>query len=190
MDGEKQKLDSPETIFQLKVSLLEIHPLIWRRLAVPMSITFHKLHKILQVAMGWQGYHQYNFTVGNVYYGIPDLEFAPVIKDSRRVKLQKVISGKIVFTYVYDFGDTWEHKIQVEKISRLNDNKLYPVCMEGERACPPEGVGGTWGYRDLLKALSDPDHQEYEDLLTLAGGKFDPEHFDLQAVNEKLGKLR
>ena len=111
MDGKKQKIDPPKTIFQMKVTLQGIEPPIWRRFLVPGGITAHKFHKIIQVVMGWQDYHLYSFTVDDVSYGIPDPEFAPEFKDSRRVKLEKVISEKIVFTYVYDFGDNWEHEI-------------------------------------------------------------------------------
>ncbi len=190
MDGKKQKLDFPKSVFQLKVTLLGIDPIIWRRLAVPCSITFHKLHKILQVAMGWEDYHLYSFTVGGVHYGIPDPELEFDCKDSRRIKLEQVLKEKLKFIYVYDFGDNWEHQIQVEKILHAEQNKFYPVCLGGERACPPEDVGGTWGYSNFLEAISDPDHEEHENFLTWAGEDFNAEHFDLQAVNEKLGKLR
>jgi hypothetical protein len=190
MDGKKQKLNLPKTAFQLKVTLLEIDPPIWRRLAVPCSITFHKLHQIMQAAMGWQDYHLYNFTVGGVHYGIPDPEFEFDCKDSRRIKLERVLKEKLKFIYVYDFGDNREHRIQVEKILHAEHKEFYPVCLGGERACPPEDVGGTWGYIDFLEAISDSDHEENEDLLSWADEDFDAEHFDLQAVNEGLRKLR
>jgi len=190
MNGKKQKLNLPKTAFQLKVTLLEIDPPIWRRLAVPCSITFHKLHKILQAAMGWEDYHLYNFTAGHVDYGITDPEFEFDGKDSRRTKLDQVLEKKLKFIYIYDFGDNWEHEIRVEEILQAERDKFYPVCLGGERACPPEDVGGAWGYSEFLEAISDPDHEEHENLLTWAGEDFDAEHFDLQEVNERLRKLR
>ena len=164
-------------------------PPIWRRFLVSGDITLHKFHKILQVVMGWQNYHLYNFKIGEVYYGIPHLGIAREFKDSRRIKLQKAITEKMGFVYVYDFGDNWEHEIQVEAIL-LARNKFPPVCLGAERACPPEDVGSTWGYSDFLEAISDPDHEDHEDFLTWAGEDFNVEHFDLLAANEKLRKPR
>jgi len=189
MDGKKQKLNSPRTIFQMKVTLQGIEPPIWRRFLVPGGITLHKFHKILQLVMGWRDYHLYSFTVDDVYYGIPDLEFAPEFKDSRRIELQKAITEKIGFVYAYDFGDNWEPEIQVEAILSAR-SKFSPVCLGGERGCPPEDVGGTSGYSDFLEAISNPDHEEHENFQTWAGEDFGAEHFDLEAVNNKLEKLR
>jgi hypothetical protein len=174
----------------MKVTLKDIEPSIWRSVLVPGGITLHKFHKILQVVMGWQGYHLYSFTVGESLYGIPDPDYAPEFKDSLRVKLQKVISEKMKFVYVYDFGDNWEHEIQVEQILKANKGDFHPVCLGGKRACPPEDVGGACGYEDFLEAFSDPSHEEYEHMHAWAGDGFDPERFDLQTVNEKLRKLR
>jgi hypothetical protein len=189
MDGKKQKIDPPKSIFGMQVTLQGIEPPIWRRFFVPGGITLHKFHKILQAVMGWQNYHLYSFTVDDVFYGKPDPGFALKFKDSRRIKLEKAITEKTGFVYVYDFGDNWEHKIQVEAILPVR-NEFPPICLGGERACPPEDVGGTSGYSDSLEAISNPKHEEHENLLTWAGGKFDPDHFDIQAVNEKLRKLR
>ncbi len=190
MNPGTKKPDIAHTIFQMKVTLQGIEPPIWRRLLVPGGISLYKFHKIIQVVMGWQNYHLYNFTISDCSYGMPDPDYAPEFKDSRRVKLPKVITEKMEFVYVYDFGDNWEHEIQVEEFLPAEENRFYPVCLGGERACPPEDVGGTWGYGDFLEAISDPGHEEHENYLTWAGQDFNAEHFDLQAVNEKLRKLR
>ncbi len=190
MNPRTKKLEIAQTIFQMKVTLQGIEPPIWRRLLAPGGITLHKFHKIVQMAMGWEDYHLYSFIINDSIYGIPDFEAAPEFGDSRRIKLQKVMTGKMGFVYVYDFGDNWEHAIQVEEILQAEQNTFYPVCLGGERACPPEDVGGTWGYCDFLEAISDPGHKEHETLLKWAGEDFNAEHFDVQAVNEKLTKLR
>jgi hypothetical protein len=190
MDGKKQKLDPPKTIFQLKVTLLGIEPLIWRRFLVPGGIMLHKFHKILQIVMGWEDYHLYGFTIGDFEYGIPDPESPYDFKDSRKTKLQKAVSEKMKFAYVYDFGDNWQHEIQVEQILKADKGLFHPVCLGGKRACPPEDVGSTDGYEDFLEAYFDPTHEEHGQMHAWAGDDFDPERFDLQTVNEKLGKFR
>ena len=94
------------------------------------------------------------------------------------------------FLYEYDFGDSWIHEILVEKILPPEPKKRYPVCLKGKRACPPEDVGGPWGYADFLEAIRDPDHPEHEEYLEWAGEDFDPEAFDLDEVNRALRKMR
>lgn len=83
--------------------------------------------------------------------------------------------------YVYDFGDSWEHEIRLEKILPREKRK-YPACIAGKRACPPEDCGGIWGYEEFLEIIKDPEHEEYEDMLDWVGGEFDPEHFDIEDV--------
>jgi hypothetical protein len=94
------------------------------------------------------------------------------------------------FDYEYDFGDGWEHRILVEKILPLEPGRAYPVCIKGRRACPPEDVGGTWGYAAFLDAIGDPEHPEHDSYLEWIGGEFDPEAFDLDEVNDALSELR
>ena len=84
--------------------------------------------------------------------------------------------------YTYDFGDNWEHTVELEEILPRDKDVEYPRCIAGERACPPEDCGGIWGYEDLLQIISDPEHEEYEAMLEWIGGEFDPEHFDAKEV--------
>ena len=90
------------------------------------------------------------------------------------------------FVYEYDFGDSWEHVILVEKILQLETGVNYPICLGGKRACPPEDCGGIWGYGDLLEAIQDPTHPEHKDMLEWLGGSFNPEGFDVDIVNQRL----
>ncbi|MEA3487630.1 MAG: plasmid pRiA4b ORF-3 family protein, partial [Euryarchaeota archaeon] len=85
--------------------------------------------------------------------------------------------------YTYDFGDSWEHKIQLEKIPPREKGIKYPICIKGKRACPPEDCGGTWGYEELLAILKDPKHEQYEEMLDWVGGEFDSEHFDVEEIS-------
>ena len=97
---------------------------------------------------------------------------------------------KSKLTYEYDFGDGWEHVMEVQKIVEAEGSVEYPVCLAGKGACPPEDCGGVWGYYDLLDALADPKHERHDELLEWLGGPFDPKLFDLDEVNQVLAQLR
>jgi tetratricopeptide (TPR) repeat protein len=178
-------------VYQLKVTLKWTSPPIWRRLVVRADTRLSKLHDILQVAMGWHYCHLHQFTVGRREIGVPDLDDWADVEDERRVRLADVASReKARFRYQYDFGDDWEHDIVVEKILPADPRGHYPVCVAGRRACPPEDVGGAWGYADFLEALQDPKHREHKERLEWVGGTFDPESFNLDSVNAALRGLR
>ena len=125
-------------VFQLKITLQESKPPIWRRIQVRGSTTLSKLHQILQTVMGWTDSHLHQFIVDGVYYGIPDPDWSDLeIKSERRVKLGQIVTaGKDRFVYEYDFGDSWEHVIVVEKVLPAEPGVRYPTCLAGKRACP------------------------------------------------------
>ena len=175
---------------QLKVTLLGVHPPIWRRLLVPGDTTLAKLHLILGVAMGWEDYHLHGFRIGEQRYGPADYEDAIGDEiDESTVTVAEAFGQRRKGTYTYDFGDSWEHEIVLEKTTSTEPQQIA-LCLAGKRACPPEDSGGTWGYANLLEALGDPEHEEHEEYLEWAGEEFDPEAFDLAAVNAKLQQLR
>ncbi|MCL6478954.1 MAG: plasmid pRiA4b ORF-3 family protein [Peptococcaceae bacterium] len=179
-----------ETIYIMKVTLRDCTPPIWRRFQVPGSINLYKLHRVLQVVMGWENYHLYQFIIKNTYYGDPDPDPEHGLKNARKTRLDQVVTrAKTSFTYEYDFGDGWNHSIQVEKILPAKE-KIKPLCLAGERACPPEDCGGPWGYENLLEILSNPEHDEYDETLAWVREDFDPEFFDLDELNKELKKLR
>ncbi len=182
-----------EMVYQLKVTLRESKPPIWRRIQVPDNITLDRLHMILQHVMGWINSHLYKFEIAGKEYSIPDPDddfYELHFIDSRRTRLNKVISReKARFRYEYDFGDSWEHDILVEKILPAESSTLYPVCLAGKRACPPEDCGGIWGYAELLKVIRDPSHEEYESMMEWLGGSFDPEEFNIGEINRSLARF-
>jgi hypothetical protein len=181
----RQLDESP--VFQLKVTLKASKPPIWRRIQVRGSTTLPKLHTILQAVMGWYDYHLHEFRVGDTHYGVPDPEWGLDIKNERRVKLSDIVADvKDRFVYEYDFGDGWEHQIVVEKVLTPEPDVRYPLCLTGKRACPPEDVGGIWGYGDFLEAMRAPEHPEHETMLEWIGSAFDPLAFDVEAVNQRL----
>jgi hypothetical protein len=183
-DREVENMD----IYQLKITLKRIKPPIWRRIEVPASIKLGELHDVLQDVMGWEDAHMHQFMIGNTTYGVPDREFD--VRNENATQLSQVASEGGTLVYEYDFGDSWEHLIEVEKVSPAESGKHYPVCIAGKRACPPEDCGGAWGYENLLATLSNPDDEEYEEMREWAGEDFDPEALDLDEVNAMLARLR
>ncbi len=183
----------PEIVYQLKVTLDGIKPSIWRRIQVRGDITLFKLHKILQVVMGWQNYHLHQFLINGESYSVISIEadmLGDDFKDEKRFRLSRIIPGeKFKFTYEYDFGDGWDHTILVEKILQTAEELKAPVCLDGKRSAPPEDCGGEGGYHDVLKALRNPSHPDNAELLEWLDG-YDPEYFDANVVNEKLAKIR
>lgn len=178
-------------IYQLKVTLKNTKPPIWRRIQVPGGITLYKLHRIIQVAMGWEDYHLHVFEIGGTSFGELDPDFDSIDKSERSAKLNRVVTGAgAKFIYEYDFGDSWRHEILVEKVLLPEAGVRYPVCVGGKRACPPEDCGGPWGYENLLEIIKDPEHEQHEEMMTWLGGEFDPEALDLDAVNRELRRIR
>jgi len=146
---------APTSIFQLKVTLEEISPPIWRRILVPSNLTLDKLHAVLQKAIGWTNSHLHQFTMHERRIGDPrvDEEAGPQLEDERKVRLGHLLDEGKRCIYEYDFGDGWTHELLVEKVLVPDERIQYPSCIAGARACPPEDVGGVGGYEDFLEAL-------------------------------------
>jgi hypothetical protein len=174
----------------MKIVLDGINPPIWRRFLVAGDVKLGKLHRVLQVVMGWENAHLYEFRAGRVSYGEPSPDFPGRTLDAKKSELRAVAQNeKDRLRYIYDFGDGWEHDLVIEKIVEPETGKHYPVCLAGERACPPEDCGGIPGYEMLLAALSGPKTADDRDLVEWAGD-FDPNRFDLDAVNARLKRMR
>jgi hypothetical protein len=182
---------STHFVYQLKITLRGIRPPIWRRVLVPGKFNLNKLHDVIQIAMGWTDSHLHQFIINGEPYGVPDADDWEPVRDERRYSLIKIApQEKSKFSYEYDFGDSWQHIILVEKILAPEAGVKYPVCIKGKRACPPEDVGGIWGYEEFLEAIRDPKHEEYDSYLEWLGEEFDPERCDLEEINEELGTVR
>lgn len=177
-------------VFQLKVTLRGSKPPIWRRIQVIDGTTLGELHDILQVAMGWEDCHLHQFTIDRVNYGEPSPEDFEEVIDEARTPLNHVIRGaRKKFLYEYDFGDSWHHDIVVEKILPVADDGRYPVCLAGACACPPEDCGGIWGFYEKLEVIKDPTDPDHEEMVSWMGDSFDPDLFDLDAVNKRLARM-
>jgi hypothetical protein len=187
----EKSVRSIKNVYQIKIALRDSKPPIWRRLLVSGAISLYKLHQIIQIAMGWTDSHLHQFIIDGKYYSIPSPEdWGPVI-DERRSHLSTIAPSEgDKFIYEYDFGDSWEHVILVEKILPPEPGVKFPVCIKGKRACPPEDVGGIWGYEEFLEAISDPSHEEHYSYLEWWGTEFDPEEFNIEEVNTSLGQMK
>jgi len=176
--------------YQLKITLRGSRPPIWRRFVVPDTITLPELHEVIQIVMGWTDSHLHEFVVGRVSYGVPDPEFPSGPRNEARVRINRLLDKeKQKLMYLYDFGDGWEHVVELEKIIIGDKASSKPRCITGKRACPPEDCGGIYGYYDFLEAIKDSDHPEHDNMIEWWGGDFDPEFFDMEEVNEILSSL-
>ena len=176
-----------DTIYQIKISLIGAKPPIWRTILVPGNIGLAAFHDVIQLTMGWTDSHLHQFIANQVFYGTPDDDFELEMEDETQYKLSQLLTKeKESLVYEYDFGDSWEHKILLEKILSYDPKIALPVCLKGKRACPPEDCGGIWGYEELLQTISNPKHPDHDEMLEWLGGEFDPEEFDLEEINEDL----
>jgi len=187
-------IPASERLYQFKITLLDTRPPIWRRIQVK-DCTLDKLHEHIQTAMGWTNSHLHHFRLGDQLYGDPllmqenfeDMDY----KDSTTTKISAILpkdGRRVRFRYDYDFGDNWQHEVLFEGIVRAEPRRKYPVCLEGARACPPEDVGGVWGYAVFVEAIQNPEHEDHDGLLEWAGGSFDPEAFDPAAATKAMKK--
>lgn len=185
-------VNSVVPVYQLHIELQYLKPSVWRRVLVPASIKLPKLHVTLLWAMGWEGGHLHEFIFGDTNYGVPDPDFPsdPPMRDQARVTLSKALGALKSFTYVYDYGDNWQHRVKVEKVLPPDPELISPVCVDGRNACPPEDVGGPPGYLEFLEVIRNPAHEDYRHLLDWCGGSFEPNAFDLDAVNERLLEIK
>lgn len=179
------------TIYQIKVTLNETKPPVWRRILVPSTINLGQFHTVLQIVMGWTDSHLHQFISGRTMYGMADDEvgadFGLDMEDETQYKLSDLlVEEKASLIYEYDFGDGWRHKIQLEKKLPYDKAIKLPSCVKGKRACPPDDCGGVWGYQELLEVIEDPSHPEYDEMIEWLGGEFDPEEFDVEETNKLL----
>ena len=190
----KRRPTKPDLLFQFKITLLDIKPAIWRRIQVP-DCTLVDLHEYIQATFGWENYHLHQFDIDGVQYSQPapdSDDFGMGFEDETDVLLSKLLpksSQKVKWIYEYDFGDGWRHEILFEGFPPADPKAKTPICLEGERACPPEDCGGPPGYCDYLDAIADRRHERHQELLGWRG-QFDSEAFDAKNTTKDMRKLK
>jgi hypothetical protein len=180
-----------DKIIQIKITLRYTQPVIWRRVLVGKAIIFDAFHHVIQVAMGWTNAHLHEFNVNGVRIGMPlddfDADFSEGLIDDTTVTLEAMLDRvKQTFNYTYDFGDSWEHAITVEKWLPTDAAITYPLCTGGKLNCPPEDCGSIPGFYNMIHILNDIRHPERPHMLEWLGGAYDATAFDQQHVNRQL----
>jgi hypothetical protein len=174
--------------YQLKITLRDTKPPIWRRVLVPGNLNLERLHRVIQDAMGWYDSHLHSFEVGGLEFGPPDTNgWGREIKSERQHPLERLVGEGGKFDYVYDFGDDWRHQILVEKVTT---EATAPRCLGGARACPPEDCGGVWGYSDVVAAFLDEKHPRHAEIAEWVPVDWSPERFDLELADKLVEKHR
>jgi hypothetical protein len=189
--------------YQLKIFILDIRPMIWRRVRVSSDSTIADLHYIVQIAMGWTDSHLHRFVIHGEEYGIPQIGGISFTDDPQKVQLADFgWREKERFLYEYDFGDYWQHEILVEKILSSKSSSLDPKCMSGKRACPPEDCGGAERFMAMaqkqkhrishikkrFEEMEEDDDDIFEPLKTVSQLRpwLSVDHFDIELINSRL----
>jgi len=178
-------------VLRLKVTLDDVEPKVLRRIEVPADIRLDRLHLTVQAALGWTNSHLFEIRARDVGWGIPSPDWPDGPLDARKVKLIDVLedAGTKMLRYLYDYGDGWEHTIKVERMISADTNIAYPRLIEASGRCPPEDVGGPWGYDEMLEALADPDHERHAEIREWVGDDFDPHAFDAEPLRANVDAL-
>ena len=184
---------SAATIARLKITLDDVKPAVLRRIEVPFDIRLDRLHLILQAAVGWTNSHLYEIRARGVRWStpFPDQDSGGDFLDARKVRLSEVLEdvGTKTLKYLYDFGDGWEHTIKIERLIDPEPSTLYPRLIEAKGRCPPEDIGGPWGYAEFLEAIADPKHERHRELKEWFADDFNPHVVDLDWLAEDVAAL-
>ena len=184
---------SAATIARLKITLDDVKPAVLRRVEVPFDIRLDRLHLILQAAIGWTNSHLYEIRARGVRWStpFPDQDSGGDFLDARKVRLSEVLEdvGTKTLKYLYDFGDGWEHTIKIERLIDPEPGTLYPRLIEAKGRCPPEDIGGPWGYAEFLEAIADPKHERHRELKEWFADDFNPHVVDVDWLAEDVAAL-
>jgi hypothetical protein len=176
-------------IYLLRVTLAEMRVPVWRQLVVPGGYTLDRLHRALQIAIGWKDCHLHSFEIDGRQFGVPDPDDLLETVDELDTRLDAVAVTGTRFTYVYDFGDWWEHLVTVEDVIEADPAERYPICLRGAGVCPPEDVGGVYGYERLLDALADPYHKDHDQMVDWYGDEIEVRDFDADRATALMRRM-
>ena len=182
-----------DQIARIRITLEDMKPAIWRRVELPVTNSLKTLHLAIQACMLFENYHLFQFDIGDAAYGIrfdDDDAFMVRTRDAAHMRINKLVKRGITsFTYTYDFGDNWRHRIEIEEISSTIPGTNYPRFVDGERRAPPEDVGGTPGFEEFLEAMSKPRHPERKSMIEWYGRPFDPADISPDEISARMAKL-
>jgi hypothetical protein len=182
-----------DSIVRLKITLNHVKPAVMRRIEVPFDIRLDRLHLTIQAAMGWTNSHLYEIRAGDVRWStpFPDGDWADELLDAGKARLADILEdvGVKTLRYFYDFGDGWEHTVKIERLIDPEPGALYPRLIAASGRCPPEDVGGPWGYAELLEAIHDPKHERHAEFKDWIPDNFDPNNPDTDALAAEVAML-
>lgn len=179
-----------DPVLQLRVTLAGVDgPPVWRQMVIPAGYTLDRVHGVIQAAMGWQNSHLHMFRIAGREYGPAYLDDELETLDEKQFRIGDLVKAGDLAGYEYDFGDGWEHEVAVEADAAADAATVYPVCIAGEGACPPEDCGGPGGFAELKELLAGPPSLERKEMRVWAGEDYDPAHFDLAAANTAAGSI-
>ncbi len=189
----RQSGNNKVTVYRCKIILRDTHPVIWRRIET-QDVTLNQLHELIQTAMGWSNSHQHQFEIAGCRYIDRHLTMAgwddpDAIEDSG-IRISDLVSkhgSKLRMGYEYDFGDSWQHDVLLEAVTESESGVKYPRCVAGERACPPEDIGGAYGFADYVEAITNKKHSKHRDYLEWYG-PFDPAKFQAATATRRMRK--
>lgn len=178
-------------IARLKITLEDVEPQVLRRIEVPLAIRLDRLHAALQAALGWTNSHLWELRAGDTGWGIPDRDWGDGPLDAAKARLIDVLedTGARSLTYLYDFGDGWEHTVRIERVVAAEPGALYPRLLEAKGRCPPEDIGGPPGYEEFLDAIADSEHERHDEITEWHDADFDPAIVDVPAIEATLTAL-
>lgn len=177
MATRKTKRKIPK-VYEFTVTLEGTQPTIWRKFLAHEFILLGELHMLIQMTMGWKNSHLFSFEIDGKTISDDDPEM-----DN---ELSTILGEQKIFTYTYDFGDDWKHRVEVTNVLDDDPRLNYPICIGGENACPPEDCGGTFGFEELKEKLAGPEGEERDEVLEWLGGYYNPLTFDPNFVNSYL----
>lgn len=185
---------SAASIARLRITLDDVTPAVLRRIEVPYDIRLDRLHLAIQAAMGWTNSHLYEIRARDAGWStpLPDVDWAGDFLDARKAKLDDVIEdmGTKTVRYIYDFGDGWKHTIKIERLDDPLPGTLYPRLIEASGRCPPEDVGGPFGYVEFLEVMRDPKHERHDEFADwIDEDDFDPTAVDKDRLAEHVASL-
>ena len=179
-------------IVRLSITLQYVEPRVARRMDVPVNTNLEDLHSYIQAAMGWYNCHLWGFDASRygqrVHWSLDEYEEE---LDGTLLDVIDFLQGKPEFTYLYDYGDSWTHKIRIGKVQPARDDRRYPYLVSGTGRCPLEDIGGAWGYEEFLQAFEDPnsEYREYYPEYFEGDATWDPEDAELDARRSSLSRF-
>lgn len=181
-----------DQIARMRITIEDVKPAIWRRVELPLSNSLKTLHLAIQAVMLFENDHLFRFDVGEASYGLrlDDDYMDPPTRDAANIRLAKLVQrGVTTFTYTYDFGDNWRHRIEIEGVFTADAATDYPRFVDGERRAPPEDVGGLPGFEAFLDTMTKPRHPSRKSMLQWYGRPFDPADISRDEIQARMAKL-